>query len=69
MDARAAQESPKGGIAMRESASQQVSEENNRRETHPMEPMGDGGAGRDLVIGFGGVGLCVLAALIVTLLS
>lgn len=54
---------------MRESASQQVSEETNRRETHPMEPMGDGGAGRDLVIGFGSLGLCVLASLIVTLLS
>jgi hypothetical protein len=54
---------------MRESASQQVSDETNRRETHPMEPMGDGGAGRDMVIGFGAMGLCVLAALIVTLLS
>lgn len=53
---------------MTESASRQVSEETNRRETHP-EPMGDGGAGRDLVIGFGAMGLCVLAALIVTLLS
>ena len=54
---------------MRESTTRQVSEESNRREAHPMEPMGDGGAGRDLVIGFGGLGLCVLAALIVTLLS
>jgi hypothetical protein len=54
---------------MTESASRQVSEETNRRETHPMEPVGDGGAGRDVVIGFGGLGLCVLAALIVTLLS
>jgi hypothetical protein len=59
----------KGGIAMKESASRQASDETSRRETHPMEPMGDGGAGRDLVIGFGGLGLCVLAALIVTLLS
>ena len=54
---------------MTESASRQISEEPNRRETHPMEPMGDGGAGRDIVIGFGSIGLCVLAALIVTLLS
>jgi hypothetical protein len=54
---------------MRESASRQVSEEINRSETHPMEPMGDGGSGRDMLIGFGGMGLCVLAALIVTLLS
>ena len=29
----------------------------------------DGGASRDLMIGFGGMGLCVLAALIATLLS
>jgi hypothetical protein len=29
----------------------------------------DGGAGRDLMIGFGGMGLCVLAALIITLLA
>jgi hypothetical protein len=54
---------------MTESASEQVSEETNQSETHPMEPMGDGGAGRDIVIGFGVMGLCVLAALIVTLLS
>jgi hypothetical protein len=54
---------------MRESASRQVSEETSRKEIHPMEPMGDGGAGRDVVIGFGVMGLCVLAALIVTLLS
>jgi hypothetical protein len=54
---------------MTESASRQASEETNQRETQPMEPMGDGGAGRDMVIGFGGLGLCVLAALIVTLLS
>jgi hypothetical protein len=33
-----------------------------------MEPMGDGGAGRDMVIAFGGLGLCVLGALIVALL-
>jgi hypothetical protein len=54
---------------MREDPSRQVSEETNRRETHPIEPVGDGGAGRDMVIAFGGMGLCVLAALIVTLLS
>jgi hypothetical protein len=54
---------------MREDASRQVSEEINRGETQPMEPMGDGGAGRDVVIGFSLMGLCVLAALIVTLLS
>jgi hypothetical protein len=69
MDARAATRHVKGGIAMMENATRQVSEETNRRETHPTEPVGDGGAGRDLVIGFGGLGLCVLAALIVTLLS
>ena len=54
---------------MTEGAPRQVSEETNPRKTHPMEPMGDGGAGRDLVIGFSLMGLCVLAALIVTLLS
>ena len=54
---------------MKESASRQASEETNGRETHPREPMGDGGSGRDMLIGFGGMGLCVLAALIVTLLS
>ena len=54
---------------MTESASRQVSEETKRIESHPMKPVGDGDAGRDLVIGFGGLGLCVLAALIVTLLS
>jgi hypothetical protein len=54
---------------MRETASRQVPEEINRGETHRMEPMGDGGSGRDMLIGFGGIGLCVLAALIVTLLS
>jgi hypothetical protein len=69
MDARAAKSHVKGGIAMRETTSRQVSEETNRRETHHTEPVGDSGAGRDMVIGFGGLGLCVLAALIVTLLS
>ena len=54
---------------MTESASRQVSDETNRKETHPMGPVSNGYAGRDLVIGFGGLGLCVLAALIVTLLS
>jgi hypothetical protein len=29
----------------------------------------DGGASRDLMIGFGGMGFCVLIALIATLLS
>jgi hypothetical protein len=53
---------------MRESVSRHVSEETNRSEADPMQPLGDGGSGRDMVIGFGGLGLCVLAALIVTLL-
>jgi hypothetical protein len=33
-----------------------------------MNPVDDGGAGRDMRFAFGGLGLCILAALIVTLL-
>jgi hypothetical protein len=52
-----------------ETSTRQVSEEPERRETELMNPADDGGAGRDMRFAFGGLGLCILAALIVTLVS
>jgi hypothetical protein len=42
--------------------------ESLNKEESPMNPVDDGGAGRDMRFAFGGLGLCILAALIVTLL-